>query len=328
MMTVVTCLSPYTVDQVKTLVGTAEIEVRLVPDPPAPTAVRQAVVGADVIIGDVRAKHRLDRDTLAAVGSCRLIQQPAVGYDSIDVTAAAEFGIPVANAGGYNAETVADWVVMAALNLLRNGARRDASMHAGAYDRSFERSHELSAMTVGIIGLGNIGRAVAHRLAGFGSTVLGHDPVVAQPVPGVRQVSLDDLLAGSTIITIHAPLTEGTRHLINPATIDLLRPDAMIINASRGPLIDEVALIDALRTGRIGGAALDVYEIEPLDAGSPLWGLANVILTPHVAGSGPENEAAATEEILANLRRFVAGEPLQDRVDPRDLPTRSELVQG
>jgi phosphoglycerate dehydrogenase-like enzyme len=310
MMTVVTCLSPYTVDQVKTLAGTAEIEVRLVPGPPAPEAVREAVVGADVIIGDVRAKHRLDRETLAGVGPCRLIQQPAVGYDSIDVIAAAEFGIPVANAGGYNAETVADWVVMAALNLLRNGARRDASMHAGAYDRMFERSHELAAMTVGIIGLGNIGRAVARRLSGFGPTVLGFDPVASDPVPGVRQVSLQELLTRSTIITIHAPLTDNTRHLINPATIELLPPDAMIINASRGPLVDEAALVDALRRGRIGGAALDVYETEPLAADSALRSLDNVFLTPHIAGDSIESRQRLQDLVADNLRRvLLRGEP-------------------
>jgi D-3-phosphoglycerate dehydrogenase len=305
MMTVVTCLSPYTVDQVKTLAGTTEIEVRLVPDPPAPDAVREAVIGADVIIGDVRAKHRLDREALAGAGRCRLIQQPAVGYDSIDVVAAAEFGIPVANAGGYNADTVADWVVMAALNLLRNGARRDASMRSGAYDRRFERSHELAAMTVGIIGLGNIGRAVARRLAGFGPAILGYDPVATEPVPGVRQVSLPELLATSTIISIHAPLTENTRHLINPATIDLLPPDAMIINAARGPLIDEAALVDALRRGRIGGAALDVYESEPLPADSELRSLDNVFLTPHIAGDSLESRKRLQDLVADNLRRVL-----------------------
>lgn len=304
-MTVVTCLSPYSEQRVKALAGAAEIEVRLVPDPPAPDAVREAVIGADVIIGDVRARHQLDRDTLAAVGPCRLIQQPAVGFDSIDAVAAAEFGIPVANAGGYNAETVADWVLMATLNLLRNGARRDQAMHAGHYDRVYENSRELSAMTVGIIGMGNIGRAVARRLQGFSATVLGYDPIASEPVVGVRSVSLDALFEQSQVITIHAPLTADTRHVINSTTLARVRPDAVIINASRGPLIDEHALIDALRSGAIGGAALDVYEVEPLAADSPLRTLDNVFLTPHIAGDSIQSRARLRELVADNLQRVL-----------------------
>lgn len=304
-MTVVTCLSPYSAEQVKAFAGTTEIDVRLVPDPPAPDAVREAVAGADVIIGDVRARHRLDREALAGATSCRLIQQPAVGFDSIDAEAAAEFGIPVANAGGYNAETVADWVLMAALNLLRNGSRRDQSIRAGGYDRLFERSRDLSAMTVGIVGMGNIGRAVARRLSGFGSTVIGYDPVAGEPVPGVAQVSLETLLQQAGIITIHAPLNDATRHLINATTLKQLQPEALIINASRGPLIDESALIDALREGSIGGAALDVYEVEPLAADSPLRELDNVFLTPHVAGDSRQSRARLRELVSDNLQRVL-----------------------
>lgn len=304
-ITIVACLSPYSAERVKALAGTTEIEVRLVPDPPAPEAVRAAVAGADVIIGDVRAKHRLDREALQAAASCRLIQQPAVGFDSIDVDAAAELGIPVANAGGYNAETVADWVLMAALNLLRNGSRRDESMHAGRYDRDFERSRELSAMTVGIIGMGNIGKAVARRLSGFGSTMISYDPVATEQVPGVQQVSLETLLQQADIITIHAPLTDATRHLINATTLQQMQPEALIINASRGPLVDERALVDALRSGSIGGAALDVYEVEPLAADSPLRGLDNVFLTPHIAGDSRESRDRLQALVSDNLQRVL-----------------------
>lgn len=305
MMTVVTCLSPYSEDQVRILAGTDQLDVRLVPDPPAPDAVRAAVVGADVIIGDARAKHRLDRVTLAAAGPCRLIQQPAVGFDSIDTVAAAEFGIPVANAGGYNAETVADWVLMAMLNLLRNGARRDQAMRTGSWDRAFERSQELPAMTVGIVGLGNIGRAVARRLAGFGPTVLGYDPVATDRLPGIEPVSFETLLEQSDIITIHAPLTDGTRHLINAAALRLVQPEALIINASRGPLIDENALIDALQNGSIGGAALDVYEVEPLAADSPLRTLDNVFLTPHIAGDSRQSRSRLLDLVADNIQRVL-----------------------
>jgi phosphoglycerate dehydrogenase-like enzyme len=134
--------------------------------------------------------------------------------------------------------------------------------------------------------------------------------VASDPVPGVRQVSLQELLTRSTIITIHAPLTDNTRHLINPATIELLPPDAMIINASRGPLVDEAALVDALRRGRIGGAALDVYETEPLAADSALRSLDNVFLTPHIAGDSIESRQRLQDLVADNLRRvLLRGEP-------------------
>jgi phosphoglycerate dehydrogenase-like enzyme len=306
-MTVVTCLSPYSEHQVRVLAGTEDVEVRLVPDPPAPDAVRVAVVGADVIIGDQRAKHLLDRDTLAQVGPCRLIQQPAVGFDSIDTDAAAEFGIPVANAGAYNAETVADWVLMAILNLLRNGSQRDQEMHAGSWSRQFERSRELPAMTVGIVGMGNIGRAVARRLHGFGSKVIYYDPVAADTITDAEAVPLETLIEGSDIITVHAPLTPSTRHLINSDRLRRMRPDALIINASRGPLVDQDGLVAALRNGTIGGAALDVFESEPLAGDSPLRSMPNVFLTPHIAGDSIESRRRLMQTVADNVQRVLRG---------------------
>ncbi|MFC4242001.1 NAD(P)-dependent oxidoreductase [Gryllotalpicola reticulitermitis] len=323
-MTVITSLSPYSEEQVKRFAGTVDVEVRLVPDPPDPSAVRAAIVGADVIIGDIRAKHRLGRDELALVGPCRLIQQPAVGFDSIDADAAAEFGIPVANAGGYNSDSVADWVLMAILNLLRNGSARDRSMHAGEWSRQFERAHELSAVTVGIVGAGNIGRAVARRLNGFGSTVLYYDPVVSAALPGAASVSLDELFSRSDVVTVHAPLAAGTWHLVNAERLAQLRPGSLIVNASRGPLVDEAALIEALRSGHLGGAALDVFETEPLPAGSPLRSLDNVFVTPHIAGDSIESRLRLIDVVTDNIQRVLAGQPPEHVVNRTQLNTRTE----
>lgn len=325
-MTVIACLSPYSERQVRELAGADDVEVRLVPDPPAPDAVRRAVVGADVIIGDIRAKHRLDRDILSLAGSCRLVQQPAVGFDSIDAAAAAEFGIPVANAGGYNADTVADWVLMSILDLLRNGSQRDRSMHEGEWARDFERAHDLSSVTVGIIGIGNIGRAVARRLGGFGSTVIYHDPV-AVAVGDAEPVSLDELLRRADVVTIHAPLGPQTWHLIDADRLRLLRPHALLVNAARGALVDEAALVDALRRGELGGAALDVFETEPLPADSPLRGLDNVFLTPHIAGDSIESRARLTEVVAENIRRVLRGQPPEHVVN-RVPPTKTTEGRG
>src|SRR5919106_4319847 len=163
----IACLSPLTEHQVRELAGSEDVKVLVAPDPPAPQAGREIVAEADVVIADMSHRHRLDRETLAAMVRCRLIQQPAVGFDVIDYRAAAEFGIPVANAAGFNADTVADWTLMGMLNIVRHGARLDCEMRAGGWRPTGLRSRDMRALTVGIVGMGNIGRQVAARVAAF-----------------------------------------------------------------------------------------------------------------------------------------------------------------
>ncbi len=283
-------------------------EVVTAPDPPAQDQLQELAATADVVIGDQRHKHRLDRTVLEAMTRCRLIQMPAVGFDVVDHRAAAELGIPVANAAGYNRDAVADWVVMAILSLIRTGAAYDRSLRAGRWER-FGLGRELGSLTVGIVGFGNVGSAVAARVLGFGAAVQFCD-VFPKGFLGARQVSFTELIESSDVVTVHVPLDHDTRHLIDAEAIALMKPGAILVNASRGPVVDEVALTEALHDGRLAAAALDVFEEEPLAAGSPLRSLENVFITPHVGGATEEAQSRVLEVVKANVTRALAGEPL------------------
>lgn len=311
----VACLSPYDEGTVRGLFrGRHQVEIRVAPPPPDQRAVIEACDGADLVIGDRRHKHRIDRDVLSHMSACRLIQQAAVGFDSIDHRAAAELGIPVANAAGYNKDSVADWTVMAMIALIRRSFELDRQIRAGQWHaddlmRGPETlGHELGAMTVGIVGMGNVGSAVARRLSAFGPRILFADTITRQ-VEGGTQVDLDTLLAQSDIVCIHAPLDVATRALIGRAEISRMKPGSYLINAARGPIVDEAALVTALSSGHIGGAGLDVFEVEPLPLDSRLRTFENVILAPHRGGATVEADARLLEVVGDNLLRVLDGKP-------------------
>ena len=314
MLARVTCLSPYTLGTVRAMFkGRHEVEITFVPDPPAQPAVLASCREAHLVIGDQRHKHRVDRPVLEQMGSCRLIQMPAVGFDVIDHRAAAEFGIPVANSAGYNRDSVADWTVMATIALLRHSFWGDRAMRAGRWgpgDRMREEmlGHELGAMTVGIIGLGNVGAAVAHRMAAFGPRIIFTDAVPRQSTEAER-VDLDTLLRQSDVICVHTPLDVDTKALIDGTALAKMKPGSILINAARGPIVDEQALVQALLSGHLGGAGLDVYETEPLPADSPLRKLDNVVLAPHAGGATFEADARLIEVVGDNLLRVLDGLP-------------------
>ena len=300
-------LSPWDPAAVRGWLEDHAADVVTAPDPPAQDALLALAPEADLVISDNRHRHRLDRPVLERLVRCRLIQVPAVGFDAIDHRVAAELGIPVANAAGYNRDAVADWVIMAMLNLLRRGAYGDRRMREGAWPTADLIGRELGYVTVGIVGLGNVGSAVAARLSGFGTRVLFTD-VAPRGFLGARQVSLDELLAESDIVTVHTPLDHDTRGLIGADALARMKPGALLVSAARGPVLDEHAVIEALRSGRLAGAALDVYEVEPLGADSPLRSLENVFLSPHVGGATEQARARVQEVVRANLRRVLAGE--------------------
>src|SRR6266851_8123049 len=273
-------LSPWDPAVVKGWLEGRSIEVVTAPDPPAPEALLALAPEADLVISDNRHRHKIDRPVLERLVRCRLIQVPAVGFDAIDHRAAAEVGTPVANCAGYNRGAVADWVIMAMLNLLRRGAYADRRMREGGWPFPELTGRELGYMTVGIVGLGNVGSAVAARLSGFGCRVVFTD-VVPRGFLGARQVPFEQLLAEADIVTVHTPLDHDTRGLINARALAAMKPGALLVSAARGPIVDQGALIEALRSGHLGGAALDVYEVEPLPADSSLRALENVFLSPH-----------------------------------------------
>src|SRR5215467_11921864 len=242
----VACLSPFDEATVRGMFqGRHDVEVVMVPDPPAQPAVAAACANADLVIADRRHKHRIDRAVLSGMSRCRLIQAAAVGFDTVDHRAAAELGIPVANAAGYNRDAVADWVIMAILNLIRQGSFADRQMRGGDWPFSRMRGRELGALTVGIIGLGNVGNAVATRLRAFGSAIMFTD-VIPRSLPGGTAAPMDDLLAASDVVTVHVPLDRDTRGLIGDIQLQRMKPGAILINASRGPVVDEAALVRAL----------------------------------------------------------------------------------
>ncbi len=309
----VACLSPFSVEKVKGFFpGEAGLDVVTVPDPPAQAAVQEAVRGADLVIADRRHKHRIGEPELELMSGCRLIQQFAVGFDSIDHRAARRHGIPVANAAGYNREAVADLVIGGLIALLRSSARADREMRRGAWPVADLMGHELGALTVGIVGFGNVGSTVARRLTGFGSRIQYYDVLPKVPAPGVEATacaSLDALLETSDIVCVHVPLDVDTRGLFDATRFARMKPGAIFANAARGPIHVEADLIEALRSGQLAGAYLDVFTSEPLEADSPLRGLDNVFITPHIGGATFEADRRCMEMCSENLRRVLRGEP-------------------
>lgn len=311
----VACLSPFDEATVTAMFkGRHQVEVLLVPPPPAQPAVAAACADAHLVIADRRHKHRIDRPVLEGMRQCMLIQQAAVGFDTIDHRLAAEYGIPVANAAGYNKESVADWTLMAMIALIRRSFWADRQIRAGRWGatdlmRGEELiGRELGAMTIGIIGLGNVGSSVARRAAAFGCRILFTD-LLPRTFTGAEQVELDALLRESDIVCIHTPLDVDTGSLIDAPALAKMKRGSYLVNAARGAIVDERALVDALRSGHLAGAGLDVFEIEPLPKDSPLRSLDSVILAPHRAGATHESEARLIEIVGDNLLRVLDGLP-------------------
>lgn len=308
MSTRVVSLSPYSKEQVEALFDSSHpVDVVTVPDPPAPEAVMRECPTADLVIADKRHAHRVTRQVLEKMSRCLLIQVPAVGYDAVDHLAAAEFGIAVANAAGYNRDGVADWVLMAILNLIRRGSWGDRRMREGGWPKPEMLGHDLRALTIGIVGLGNVGSALATRLLAFGSRVIYTD-VVPKSFAGVERVEFDDLLARADVVCVHVPLDSGTRHLIDSRAMRRMKKGAILVNASRGPVVDEPALVAALESKHLGGAGLDVFEQEPTPVDNPLRRLDNVFFSPHMAGYTIEGEARVLDVVRDNLVRVLDGE--------------------
>ncbi|MFN3278960.1 MAG: hydroxyacid dehydrogenase [Paracoccus hibiscisoli] len=245
------------------------------------------VATTDVLI--VRNRTRVDTDLLAAAPRLQAVGRLGVGLDNIDIEGCQARGITVWPATGANDLAVAEYVITTAMMLLRGAYAATDRVIAGDWPRQDLIGTEASALTLGLMGYGAIARQVARRAQAMGMRVTAHDPHLpaADPAWGdVAPVSRADLLAGSDVISLHVPLTPQTRHMIDAQALATMRPGAVLINAARGGVVDEDALADALRQGQLAGAALDVFEIEPLtrEAGQRFAGLSNLILTPHIAG--------------------------------------------
>ena len=288
---------------------------RLVIAERSPDALERQLGEADHVIGDWTHQLGLDAKLLDVAEHCRAVFQPTAGVQSIDVAHAAALDIPVANTPGANARAVAEWTVMAILALLKDVWRHHEGMLAGRWemvDAARGGVYELGDRTVGIVGLGRIGQEVARRLAAFELRRLIYaDPMPAPPEVerrlGVERVELDELCAVSDAVSLHLPLTESTRGLFGARRLALMAPGAVIVNVARGAVLDERALADALDTGRLRGAALDVFAQEPPAADHPLRGRPNVLLSPHLAGSTNEARERMIGGALENLDRVLRG---------------------
>ena len=273
---------------------------------------------ADVIIGDWSHQIHVDRDVIERTTRCRLVQQPSAGYENIDVDAAREKGIPVANAGPANANAVAEHAIMGTLACLKQLREAIADAERGGWDQQRWIDKDLGDLyrrTVGILGFGAIGQAVASRLVGFDCETLYHRrnrlSATDEDRLRVTYTELDHLLRQSEVLILTLPLNPVTRGIISAERLAELPKGAIVVNVSRGGIVDERALADALRSGHLGGAALDVFSVEPLPAGHDLGSLPNVVLTPHIGGATAQSKRNILMNSIGNVSRVVRGEPPQ-----------------
>ena len=247
----------------------------------------------------------------------RLVHKLGAGVNTIDVQTATELGIAVANMPGANAQSVAEGTVLLMLAALRRLTSLDRDIRRGrgwpADPQLGEAVRDIGSCTVGLVGYGNIAKRVGDIVAAMGATVL-HTSTKDDGRPGWRQ--LPELLAASDIVSLHLPLTTDTRHLLGSDAMALMKPAAVLVNTSRGAVVDEDALVAALRSGRLAAAGLDVFEVEPVAPDNPLLGLDNVVLTPHITWYTADTMRRYLTEAVANCRRLHDGQPLAHLVTP------------
>jgi len=246
----------------------------------------------------------------------KLVQLLSAGYDRVDVEAARKAGVPVANNGGANAIAVAEHTLMLILAVLKRVVRFHNDVVAGKWrvgGFDDQRVYELSRRTLGIVGLGNIGKKVARRAAAFDMSVQYYDIArlteAEEDALGVRFVLLPELLRTSDVVSLHVPLDDSTRNMLGAAEFAQMKPGAILINTCRGPVVDEAALYQALKSGQVAAAGLDVLVEEPPAKNHPLFTLPNVTLTPHSAGPTWENWTARFRNGFDNVQRVAAGRP-------------------
>jgi D-3-phosphoglycerate dehydrogenase / 2-oxoglutarate reductase len=281
-----------------------------------PATTRRFAREADGVI----LRSRLPDDIFEAAPRLRAVVVHGTGTDLVPIAAATARGVMVANLPGINAQSVAEYCSMAMLMLARNIHGITSTLRARTWDEARvlgSGARELSALTLGIVGVGAIGSRLA-KIArqGFGMRVLGHQRRLDRLPAEAEPSALEPLLAQSDFVVLACPLNEQTRHLINPRTLALMKPEAWLVNVGRGPVIDEAALVAALREKRIAGAMLDVYENYRLSPGDALFSLDNVILTPHLAAVTRESRARASVAAAEEMLRMLAGEPPRNFVNP------------
>lgn len=256
---------------------------------------------------------RVDGDMISQAKNLKVIHKWGIGLDKIDLAMAKQKGVKVYLTGGANAVPVSEQALMLIMAALRRLSYVDASLRKGNWLKSEMRSvaHHLSGKAVGIVGMGNIGRNLAKLLKGFDCKIYYYDIYRASSEVeedlGLSFRQLEDLLEESDVVSLHSPLTEDTRHMINERTLGLMKREAVLVNTARGGLVDEKALTEALKNGVIAAAGLDVFEKEPVDVSNPLLSMDNVVVSPHVAGATFNNVKIVAKRVRKNIDTFLTG---------------------
>ncbi len=260
----------------------------------------------------VRNRTQVDAEVLAGAPKLKVVGRLGVGLDNIDVAACKARGVEVIPATGANALAVAEYVIGTAMLLLRGSYFSTAAVADGSWPRGpLSNGRETAGKTLGIVGFGGIGQLTAGLARGLGMHTIAYDPMIAPDAAvwaeqGTTCVDLATLFQSSDVVTLHVPLLDSTRNLVNATRLATMKPDAILINTARGGIVDETALADALKNRRLGGAALDVFDVEPLKAGSPLAGCPNLVLTPHIAGVTSEANTRVSSLIADRVSAFLS----------------------
>ncbi len=271
---------------------------------------QREVVDADAVI--VRNRTQVRGELLAACAQARVIGRLGVGLDNIDVPACEARGIRVIPATGANALAVAEYVIASAMLLLRGAYQSSAAVGNGTWPRAaLSNGREAGGKTLGLVGFGGIGQLTARLAGGLGMRVIATDPALPADARvwrdlGVQRMAFDELLSAADVVSLHVPLTAQTKNMLSAERIACMKPGAVVINTARGGIADEAALVRAIRGGRLGGAAFDVFEPEPLPAGNVWADCPNVLLTPHIAGVTAESNTRVSTLIADEVARALA----------------------
>ena len=282
---------------------------------PTEEALKEAVAEVEAVI--LRTNVQFTREAIAAARKLKLISRTGVGVDNVDVPAATERGIMVCNTPGINTNSVAEHTVTLILALSKRISVMDRAVREGNWMvRDAQTTVDVEGKTLGLLGVGAIGSAVARKCRlGFDMKIIAFDPYVAE-MEGVEfRPSPDDVFREADVVSIHVPSTDSTHHLVDRRMLSLMKPGAYIINTARGSIVDEAALKDALRDGRIAGAGLDVFEVEPPEADNPLLRLDSVIVTPHAAALTQECEAKVALAAVQAVLDYFSGRPPRNVVN-------------
>ncbi|WP_169950762.1 NAD(P)-dependent oxidoreductase [Microbispora sp. H11081] len=275
----------------------------------------EALPDAEIVVGDWSGALALDAQAVRLAPRLAFVQQPSVGVDGHDLEALARAGVPLANTAGVNAAAVAEWCLAAALALLRHLADGDRDMRAGEWPQFAYQRRELAGCRVGVAGFGPIGAACARMFGALGCRVSYWSRTPKPESYGAAYLDLDALAAGSDVLVLAVPLAPETRGLIDAAVIERMPRGSVLVNAARGGVVDQAALLAALESGHLAGAALDVYDSEPPPPDDPLRSCPRVLLSPHAAGVTPEATTRLIRCVLDNLAAAMDGRPVVNVVN-------------